>query len=63
MTDLIDVAIRVAQLEDFTLAARKLADNPRALVAAPAYLKPPKTWPVTNVCCGRAITASATNGR
>jgi DNA-binding transcriptional LysR family regulator len=34
----IDVAIRVAQLEDSTLVARKLADNPRALVAAPAYL-------------------------
>ena len=42
MTDLIaeqvDVAIRAAQLEDSTLVARKLADNPRALVAAPAYL-------------------------
>jgi DNA-binding transcriptional LysR family regulator len=42
MSDLIaeqiDVAIRVAQLEDSTLVARKLADNPRVLVAAPAYL-------------------------
>lgn len=42
MTDLIaeqiDVAIRVAHLDDSTLVARKLADNPRALVAAPAYL-------------------------
>lgn len=42
MTDLIaeqvDVAIRAAQLEDSTLVARKLADNQRALVAAPAYL-------------------------
>lgn len=42
MTDLvaeqIDVAIRAANLEDSTLVARKLADNPRTLVAAPAYL-------------------------
>ena len=34
----IDVAIRAAQLEDSSLVARKLADNPRTLVAAPAYL-------------------------
>lgn len=34
----IDVAIRVAQMEDSTLVARKLAPNPRVLVAAPAYL-------------------------
>lgn len=42
MTDLvaeqIDVAIRAAHLEDSTLVARKLADNPRVLVAAPSYL-------------------------
>lgn len=42
MTDLIaeqiDVAIRVAHLEDSTLVARKLANNPRVLVAAPGYL-------------------------
>jgi DNA-binding transcriptional LysR family regulator len=42
MTDLvaeqIDVAIRAAYLEDSTLVARKLADNPRTLVASPAYL-------------------------
>ena len=42
MTDLvaeqIDVAIRVANLEDSTLVARKLGENPRTLVAAPAYL-------------------------
>jgi len=42
LTDLvaeqIDVAIRVAQMEDSTLVARKLAPNPRVLVAAPAYL-------------------------
>lgn len=35
----IDVAIRVAHLEDSTLVARKLCDNPRVLVAAPAYLQ------------------------
>ncbi|MGQ0711046.1 MAG: LysR substrate-binding domain-containing protein [Rhodoferax sp.] len=34
----IDVAIRVAHLEDSTLVARPLAHNPRVLVAAPAYL-------------------------
>ncbi len=34
----IDVAIRVAHLEDSTLVARPLAQNPRVLVAAPAYL-------------------------
>jgi DNA-binding transcriptional LysR family regulator len=34
----IDVAIRVAHLEDSTLVARKLGDNPRVIVAAPAYL-------------------------
>lgn len=42
MSDLIaeqiDVAIRVAHLDDSTLVARKLADNPRVLVAARAYL-------------------------
>lgn len=42
LTDLvaeqIDVAIRVAHMEDSTLVARKLAPNPRVLVAAPAYL-------------------------
>ena len=34
----IDVAIRVAHLEDSTLVARKLSENPRVLVASPAYL-------------------------
>jgi DNA-binding transcriptional LysR family regulator len=42
MTDLlaeqIDVAVRVAHLEDSSLIARKLGDNPRVLVASPAYL-------------------------
>jgi len=35
----IDVAIRVAHLEDSSLVARKLTDTTRALVAAPAYLE------------------------
>jgi len=43
MVDLIaeqvDVAIRASQLPDSTLIARKLADSPRVLVAAPAYLE------------------------
>lgn len=34
----IDVAIRVAHLEDSTLVARKLSENPRVLVASPNYL-------------------------
>ncbi len=34
----IDVAIRVAHLEDSSLVARKLADSQRVLAAAPAYL-------------------------
>ncbi len=34
----IDVAIRASQLPDSTLVARKLADSPRVLVAAPDYL-------------------------
>lgn len=35
----IDVAIRVAHLEDSTLVARKLTDSSRVLVAAPGYLQ------------------------
>jgi DNA-binding transcriptional LysR family regulator len=34
----IDVAVRIAKLRDNHLVARKLADNPRRLVASPAYL-------------------------
>lgn len=34
----IDVAVRIAKLRDNHLVARKLAENPRRLVAAPAYL-------------------------
>jgi len=42
----IDVAIRVAHLEDSTLIARRLADNPRVLVASPTYLDR-AGWPDT----------------
>lgn len=34
----IDLAIRIAELGDSTLIARRLADNPRRLVASPAYV-------------------------
>jgi len=33
-----DLAIRIAELEDSSLAARKLAPNPRVVCASPAYL-------------------------
>ena len=35
----IDVALRIAELKDSTLVARKLADNKRVIVAAPEYLE------------------------
>jgi DNA-binding transcriptional LysR family regulator len=38
LAEQIDVAIRVAPLDDSTLVARKLADSSRVCVAAPAYL-------------------------
>ncbi|WP_156963828.1 LysR family transcriptional regulator [Muricoccus aerilatus] len=34
----LDLAIRIASLRENTLVARRLADNPRGLYAAPAYL-------------------------
>ncbi len=35
----VDVAIRIAPLKDNRLVAKRLADNPRALCASPAYLE------------------------
>ena len=37
--DGIDVALRIAELKDSTLVARKLADNKRVIVASPDYVK------------------------
>jgi DNA-binding transcriptional LysR family regulator len=34
----LDLAIRIARLKDSSFVARKLADNPRLLVASPAYV-------------------------
>ncbi|WP_026617611.1 LysR family transcriptional regulator [Ensifer aridi] len=34
-----DLAIRIARLKDSSLISRNLADNPRSLVASPAYLE------------------------
>jgi DNA-binding transcriptional LysR family regulator len=39
--DGIDLAVRIAQLKDSSLIARRLAPNHRAIVATPEYLK---TW-------------------
>lgn len=38
VADGIDLAIRIAELRDSDLIARRLADNPRLLVASPAYI-------------------------
>lgn len=46
ITDRIDIAIRAKQLEDSTLIARHLFDNPMVLVAAPSYLEA-NSWPDT----------------
>ncbi|QZP07628.1 LysR family transcriptional regulator [Caenibius sp. WL] len=35
----IDLAIRIAELRDSELIARRIADNPRLLVAAPSYIE------------------------
>jgi DNA-binding transcriptional LysR family regulator len=35
----IDLAIRIARLKDSSLIAKKLAENPRSLVASPAYIE------------------------
>lgn len=35
----IDLAIRIAELRDSSLIARRIADNPRLLVVAPAYVE------------------------
>ncbi|MFP3589003.1 LysR substrate-binding domain-containing protein, partial [Paraburkholderia sp. SIMBA_055] len=35
----LDVALRIAPLEDSELVAKKIAPNPRLICAAPAYLK------------------------
>ena len=39
VADGIDLAIRIAELRDSDLIARRVADNPRLLVASPAYIE------------------------
>ncbi|QIB35748.1 LysR family transcriptional regulator [Ancylobacter pratisalsi] len=39
VTEGIDLAIRIAELTDSNLIARRLAENPRRLVASPAYIE------------------------
>jgi DNA-binding transcriptional LysR family regulator len=39
IADQVDLAIRVSPLNDSSLIARKLVDNPRVLAASPAYLE------------------------
>src|SRR5262249_53281955 len=39
LSEAVDVAIRMAVLKDSSLVARKIADCPRVLCAAPSYLK------------------------
>ncbi|WP_349496919.1 substrate binding domain-containing protein [Brucella sp. NM4] len=50
-----DLAIRIARLRDSSLIARKLADNPRVLVASPSYLgehgSPSTLHELAHHCC------------
>jgi DNA-binding transcriptional LysR family regulator len=39
VADGIDLAVRIADLADSSLIAKRLADNPRLLVASPAYIE------------------------
>lgn len=38
VADGVDLAVRIANLKDSSLIARRLSDNPRLLIASPAYL-------------------------
>ncbi|WP_423455264.1 LysR substrate-binding domain-containing protein [Ottowia sp. VDI28] len=55
-----DVAIRIAELPDSNLIARRIADNPRILVASPAYADQ-YSLPVSlaDLQCHECLTSSA----
>lgn len=59
----IDVAIRASTLQDSSLVARKLADNPRIVVASPAYLARAGTPLTPADLCQHACVLYANGGR
>jgi DNA-binding transcriptional LysR family regulator len=59
----IDLAIRASPLEDSSLVARKLSDNPRVLVAAPSYLQRAGTPQTPQDLSGHACLIYSNGGK